>query len=170
MKNECLSVVDEYDRVVGTRLRGEIHALGLRHRAVHILVFRTDDEMFLQKRSMTKDINPGLWDTAAAGHVDAGETYDSCAMRELDEELGISLANTPELLFKLPASAETGMEFVHVYRVFHPGPFQLNEEEIDGGRWIALEEFDAWLDGGGKDVTNTLKAIWREFRKTRHER
>lgn len=164
MNNERLSVVDELDRVLETRLRGEVHALGLRHRAVHILVFNNETEMFIQKRAMTKDINPGLWDTAAAGHVDAGESYADCAIRELKEELGVAVAQTPERLFKLPAGPETGMEFVEVYRLVHPGPFQLAKDEIDEGRWIALDEFDAWLDNGAQDVTTTLKAIWREFR------
>ena len=63
MNNELLSVVDENDRVIDTRPRYEIHAKGLRHRAVHILVFNQQDVLFLQKRSMKKDLNKGLWDT-----------------------------------------------------------------------------------------------------------
>ena len=90
MNTELLSVVDENDCIIDTCPRHIIHATGLRHRAVHILVFNEQGQLFLQKRSMKKDLNGGLWDTSAAGHVDAGEDYDVSAVREIEEELGIS--------------------------------------------------------------------------------
>ena len=71
--DELLYEVDEHDAIIGPRTRGELHRLKLRHRAVHILLFNRRGEVFLQKRSASKDINPGLWDTSAAGHVDFGE-------------------------------------------------------------------------------------------------
>ncbi len=83
MENERLYEVDEHDRVVNARSRGDLHRLGLRHRAVHILVCNHKGDVFLQKRAMSKDINPGLWDTSAAGHVDFGESYVDSARREL---------------------------------------------------------------------------------------
>ena len=91
---ELLAIVDEDDEVVGSKTRREIHQAGLRHRAVHILVFNTQGHVCLQKRSMTKDVNPGAWDTSSAGHVDFGETYETAAKRELEEELGISHRTT----------------------------------------------------------------------------
>ena len=95
MLDELLTEVDSEDRVIGPRARGEIHRLGLRHRSVHILVFNPRGELFLQQRAASKDINPGLWDTSAAGHVDHGESYDACARRELREELGIEAPTCP---------------------------------------------------------------------------
>lgn len=89
VSQELLDVVDIDDRVIDVKTRGEIHALSLMHRAVHILVFNAAGELFIQKRSMSKDENPGQWDTSAAGHVDSGEIYRQCAIRELREELGI---------------------------------------------------------------------------------
>ena len=88
VSQELLDVVDFEDRVTGVKMRGEVHAQGLMHRAVHVLVFNSAGQLFLQKRSMTKDESPGQWDTSAAGHVDSGETYLECAVRELAEELG----------------------------------------------------------------------------------
>ena len=102
MYQEYLAVVDAHDQIIDQRPRGEIHANGLRHRAVHILVFNSRGWLFLQKRSMQKDLNKGLWDTSAAGHVDAGESYDACAVRELAEELGVTAI--PDFLFKLDAT------------------------------------------------------------------
>ena len=80
MHNELLSVVDENDCIIDSCPRHEIHAQGLRHRAIHILVFNDDGQLFLQKRSMKKDLNKGLWDTSVAGHVDEGEPYHPCAL------------------------------------------------------------------------------------------
>jgi isopentenyldiphosphate isomerase len=89
VSQELLDVVDANDRVTGVRTRGEVHSLGLMHRSVHILIFNSKGEMFIQKRSMTKDNNPGLWDSSAADHLDCGEDYLDCATRELAEELGV---------------------------------------------------------------------------------
>src|SRR5512137_895073 len=100
MAEEIFDVVNERDEVVGRNTRAEVHRLGLMHRAVHILVFNRRGEIFLQKRSMLKDRQPGLWDSSASGHVDSGEDYDACAVRELREEIGLQLDVAPERLFK----------------------------------------------------------------------
>ncbi len=73
--------------------RSEVHARGLRHRAVHVLVFNSRGEIFLQKRSMKKDRQPGVWDSSCSGHVDAGENYEATAVRELREELGLDITS-----------------------------------------------------------------------------
>ena len=70
--------MDANDTVIDVMSRGEVHQLGLMHRSVHILVFNSADELFIQKRSMSKDSNPGLWDSSAAGHLDSGEDYLHC--------------------------------------------------------------------------------------------
>ncbi|SVE63201.1 uncharacterized protein METZ01_LOCUS516055, partial [marine metagenome] len=75
--------------VIGQQPRSVVHAKGLWHRAAHVLVFNTDGKVFLQLRSMSKDNNPGVWDSACSGHVDAGETYTKAAERELMEEIGL---------------------------------------------------------------------------------
>jgi isopentenyldiphosphate isomerase len=143
MNTELLAVVDENDYVIASCPRHIIHARGLRHRAVHILVFNGEDQLFLQKRSVNKDLNAGLWDTSAAGHVDADEDYDSCAIREAEEELGINAGDTLEPLFKLAATEAIGMEFIQVYRCLHNGPFILAPEEIDEGNWFSMTELSA---------------------------
>ena len=96
--DEFFDVVDGRDTVVGRAARREVHARGLLHRAVHILVFDGAGRVFLQKRSMKKDIAPGLWDSSCSGHVDAGENYDAAAVRELAEELGLRIVSVPERL------------------------------------------------------------------------
>src|SRR5882762_7896662 len=106
MAEEIFDVVNERDEVIGKRPRSEVHRLGLMHRATHGLVFNKRGQVFLQKRSMNKDRQPGLWDSSASGHVDSGEDYDTCVVRELREEIGLQVAQVPHRLFKLAASAE----------------------------------------------------------------
>jgi isopentenyldiphosphate isomerase len=95
MPEEIFDVVNERDEVIDARPRREVHRLGLKHRAIHVLVFNARGETFLQKRSMTKDREPGKWDSSSSGHVDSGEDYDACAVRELREEIGLTAAQAP---------------------------------------------------------------------------
>jgi isopentenyldiphosphate isomerase len=163
MHTEYLDVVDEQDHVVEQRPRAEIHATGLRHRAIHILVFNDRNQLFLQKRSMKKDLKKGLWDTSAAGHVDAGENYERCAPRELSEELGVRAEL--ESLFKLSPSADLGMEFIQVYRCLHNGPFIIAEDEIDEGAWLDFEQVNQWVDNNDGRLTETFRIIWLNYRQ-----
>jgi isopentenyldiphosphate isomerase len=161
---EWLDEVDASDHIVGRHLRSEIHRLGLRHRSTHILVFDRKGRVFLQRRSMNKDIHGGFWDTSAAGHVDPGESYDQCAMRELFEELGVApQAAELQFLFRMTADETTGWEFVQVYRVTCDGRLLLNPAEIDDGRWLWPEQIDAWDETLGP-LTNTFRCIWKRFR------
>ena len=165
MNTELLSVVDENDHVIKTLPRDEIHASGLRHRAVHILVFNQLGELFLQKRSMKKDLNKGLWDTSAAGHVDVGEGYTVSAIRETEEELGISIGDTLQALYKLSPTKKTGMEFIQVYQCVHNGPFILNAEEIDEGVWISVNEISKRVEDDDPTLTETFKVIWFQYQE-----
>ena len=130
MPEEIFDVVNERDEVVGRQTRREVHRLGLMHRAVHVLVFNSRGQVFLQKRSMTKDRQPGLWDSSASGHLDCGESYDACAVRELREEIGLELSAPPQRLFKLPASEQTDQEHGWVYRCEAEGPFTLHWKQF----------------------------------------
>src|SRR5579864_5428492 len=117
MAEEIFDIVNERDEVIGQAPRKEVHARGLWHRAVHVLVFNAHGDVFLQKRSMLKDTAKGKWDSSSSGHLDTGEDYDTCAVRELREEIGLIVDRVPSRLFKIDACNETGQEFVWVYRM-----------------------------------------------------
>src|SRR5688572_24288242 len=106
MNDEIFDIVNEKDEVIGQLPRREVHRQGLRHRAVHVLVFNARGEVFLQKRSMTKDNFPGTWDSSAAGHLDTGEAYDACALREVKEELGFTMPCVPSRILRVEACEE----------------------------------------------------------------
>lgn len=163
MNEEIFDVVNERDEVVGAAPRGEVHRRALRHRAAHVLVFNARGEVFLQRRSPAKDCFPGAWDTSAAGHLDRGEDYDACAVREVREELGVALAAPPRRLFKLEARPETGWEFCWVYRAEAEGPFTLHPEEISEGGWFSPERVTAWLAERPGDFAGAVPLIWREY-------
>jgi isopentenyldiphosphate isomerase len=157
---EIFDIVNERDEVIGRRTRGEVHRLGFMHRAVHVLVFNSRGQVFLQKRSMKKDRQPGLWDSSASGHVDAGEDYDVCAVRELGEELGLMVPAPPRKLFKVPASAETDQEHVWVYRCEAEGPFVLHPDEIERGAWFAPADVTRWMAERPEDFATALLLLW----------
>ncbi len=163
MGEEIFDVVNENDEVIGRNNRREVHRLGLTHRAVHVLVFNSRGQVFLQKRSMKKDGDPGLWDSSASGHVDSGEDYDTCGGRELAEEIGLRPAKAPERLFKLAACAETHQEHTWVYRCESDGPFELNLEELERGDWFTPEEVTQWMAQRPQEFASALRAIWNHL-------
>jgi Isopentenyldiphosphate isomerase len=163
MAEEIFDVVNERDEVVDRRPRSEVHRFGLLHRAVHILVFNSRGEVFLQKRSMKKDRHPGVWDSSASGHVDSGEHYDATAVRELQEEIGLRVSGTLKPLFKINACDETDQEFVWVYRCEAEGPFQLNADEIERGDWFAPGKITSWIAEQPEDFAPAFAFIWSKL-------
>lgn len=141
-QDEMFDVVDAEDRVIGRAARGEVHRRGLMHRSVHVFLFNSRGELFLQKRAATKDTFPRCHDSSASGHLDAGESYAACAARELEEELGLTPADAPALtpLFKVPACPETGWEHVMFYTCQTDAAPRPNPREIESGRFFTLAE------------------------------
>ena len=163
MSQEIFDVVNESDEVIGRATRAEVHERGLMHRAIHVLVFNSRGQVFLQKRSLRKDRQPGLWDSSASGHLDSGEDYHACAMRELREEIGLELSAPPQRQFKLAACAETDQEHVWVYRCKAEGPFELNLDEIQAGGWFAPDEVSRWMAERPEEFAGALKVIWEKL-------
>ena len=163
MPEDIFDVVNERDEVIDRKPRSEVHRLGLLHRAVHVLVFNSRGQIFLQKRSMKKDRQPGVWDSSASGHVDSGEDYDTTAVREVREEIGLRLDKVPKRLFKIPACEETDQEFVWVYRTESEGPFELHPDEIDAGDWFAPQEVTRWMAERPEEFASALLFIWKKI-------
>jgi isopentenyldiphosphate isomerase len=166
MTEEIFDVVNERDEVIDRKPRGEVHRLGLLHRAVHMLVFNSHGEIFLQKRSMTKDREPGKWDSSASGHVGSGEDYDACVVRELREEINLRLSSPPKQLFKIAACPETDAEFVWVYRCEAGGPFQLHPDEIEYGGWFAPGKVTRLVAERPQDFAGAFVLIWKKYLTT----
>jgi len=142
-----------------------VHQTGLNHRAVHVFVFNSRGEVFLQKRSTTKDTFPGRWDSSASGHLDCGEDYDACALRELREEIGLTPGQAPRRVLKVNACIATGQEFVWLYDCTSDGPFVLHPEEIEKGDWFAPARVTSWVEQRPKDFAPAFVLLWREYFK-----
>ncbi len=165
---EIFDVVDAEDRPVSTATRHIVHTEKLRHRAVHIFVFNRLGEIFLQKRSRWKDVHPLKWDSSAAGHVNAGDDYEVTASREIEEELGVRADLREEA--RIGACAETGMEFVRLYRAAHDGPFLLPPSEIDCGGWFTCGQVEQWTEARPGDFATGFLKCWNAFRAGEAER
>ena len=161
VQDEIYDVVDKMDQVIGQATRREIHQRNLLHRSIHILVFNSQNKVFLQKRSMAKDENPGLWDTSSAGHVDSGETYDDCAHRELWEELGINAILKP--LDKIEACQETYQEHVEVYTCRTNSAIKINLDEISEGKYFDLRILESEVQKNPEQFTSSFKLILKNY-------
>jgi 16S rRNA (adenine1518-N6/adenine1519-N6)-dimethyltransferase len=161
--NERFPVVDPHDRILRYARRSDVHGNNLRHRAVHILIFDQAGDVYLQQRSRWKDRHPLKWDSSAAGHVEAEESYEETARRELKEELGI---NVPlQKLLKLPASARTEQEFVWLYRGEIRGSPIVNRSEIETGAFFPPAIIDGWVASRPEDFAPGFVECWKAYRE-----
>ncbi len=164
--DELFDVVDEHDHVIGQKPRAEVHARDLRHRAVHVFAFTPQGDLVLQKRSHLKDTCPGLWDSSAAGHLDVGESYADCAIRELGEELGLArTASPPQRVARFAAGPETAWEFVELFTVTaDPRRLRFPAAEIEAVTAFPPAEIDAWLTVRPQDFAPGFRRCWQEWR------
>jgi isopentenyldiphosphate isomerase len=141
LADEEVDVVDAEDRVIGRATRAEMRARRLRHRAAYILVFNSRGELFVHRRTAGKDVYPSTWDVAIGGVVEAGESYERAAERELGEEIGLHGAALDRVADLRYADRETRING-RVFRCTYDGPLRLQAEEIVAGEWLAPEEVE----------------------------
>jgi isopentenyldiphosphate isomerase len=145
---ELFDLVDENDVVIGAAGRSECHGdPALIHRAVHVLVFRSDGSLFLQRRSEEKEIQPGKWDTSVGGHLASGESYIEAACRETREELGFEPV-TLTYLFSFKVRNNVESENIKTYFSLHDGLITTHPGEIAEGRFWTLSEISKYLGSG----------------------
>ena len=136
--DEIVAIVDEHNNVVGSAPRREMRAKRLPHRSTYILVFNSQGELFVQKRTMTKDVFPGYYDPATGGVVLAGESYEESAQRELAEELGV--CDVPlTWLFDFYFADERTAVWGGVFSCTYDGNMVLQEEEVESGMFMPID-------------------------------
>lgn len=136
---EMFPLVDEQGNITGAATRGECHnGSKLLHPVVHLHVFNSQGELYLQKRPDWKDIQPGKWDTSVGGHVDLGESVEMALRREVREELGIT-EFTPESVTHYIFESSRERELVFVHKTTYDGEI-CPSDELDGGRFWTIAE------------------------------
>ena len=160
-QEERFPLVDEEGRVIGSATRGECHnGSKLLHPVVHLHVFNSHGEVYLQKRPEWKDIQPGKWDTSVGGHTDYGETPELALTREVSEELGIT-EFTPERVGMYVFESRRERELVYVHRMVYDGEINPSKDELDGGRFWTLEEIRAAI--GQQILTPNFESEFQRF-------
>jgi isopentenyldiphosphate isomerase len=164
--DEIFDVVDELDRVISSAPRSEVHRRKLRHRAVHVLVFNSRAELFVQKRVATKDTFPGCFDSSASGHVNSGEDYDSCARRETQEEIGLLVpAEQFSRCFNIEACEQTGWEFVWAYKVVTDQVPRINLDELESGNFWTPRHIRSLIVANPQHFAPAFALIFTEFER-----
>lgn len=165
-KEEQFPIVDENGRILGSIPRGEAHGGSMAlHPVVHLHLFNSSGELYLQKRPAWKDIQPGRWDTATGGHVGLGENVAQALAREVREELGVTDFQA-ECLGSYVFESNRERELVYVNKTVYDGPVTPNADELDGGRFWTADEIAANM---GKGVfTPNFESEYMKFFGCRH--
>ncbi len=146
-KQEIFPIVDEDGNIINSATRGECHSGSmLLHPVIHLHVFNSKGELYLQKRPEWKDVQPGKWDTSVGGHVDLGESIEIALKREAVEELGIT-DFIPQQLAHYIFESTREREMVFTHKTVYDGVISPSDE-LDGGRFWSIKEIKANIGKG----------------------
>ena len=159
--NELFPIVDSEGNVMGKILRGAAHdGCKVLHPVIHLHLFNSKGELYMQRRPDWKTIQPGKWDTACGGHISYGETIEQAFRREVMEELGISLPN-PIPLGHYIFESKVERELVYAFKAVYDGAVNPSADELDGGRFWSIQEIK---DALGKSIlTPNFESEFRRF-------
>ncbi|MBN1559601.1 NUDIX domain-containing protein [candidate division KSB1 bacterium] len=146
--DEWFDIVTPQGKVVGKAPRSLCHGNpNLLHPVVHVHVFNSKGELWLQKRAATKEIEPGKWGTSVGGHVASGEKISDALLREVKEELGVDMMPN-EPLYNYIMRNDIESELVYTFRGIHNGPFKWPADEIQEGKFWHIREIRKNLGKG----------------------
>jgi isopentenyldiphosphate isomerase len=162
-----IQIVDEHDKPLRAATKQEAWEQGLWHRVVRVMCEDGQGNVLLQHRSATKDIYPNCWDNSAAGHVDAGEDYETAVHREIAEELGISDLTLQEIGRYTDEHIWKGLQmkcFVRVYKATIAGLPQTTEpDKIDDLRWFTIADVKKLVADHPDQVTDGLQQVVERY-------
>ncbi|OGM30403.1 hypothetical protein A3D84_05725 [Candidatus Woesebacteria bacterium RIFCSPHIGHO2_02_FULL_42_20] len=155
-QEELFVLVDKNDKVIGRATRRECHSDPTKiHQAVHVIIENNEGEIFLQRRSLTKDSAPGWYVTSASGHVTFGLTPREASIKEIIEELGVNIK--PKFVGRYIFRDKNETEMIEVFKAESEGPFKLDPVETSGGNFFTPESINKAIKNG--DLRLTERAI-----------
>lgn len=145
---EMLPVVEANGMVIGRMTRSYAHSGNkLLHPVVHLHIITREGKLLLQKRSMSKDLLPGYWDTAVGGHIGYGEYIREALFRESSEELGLTDYN-PIYLRSYVFESEVEKELVNVFACVGSFKIRPDADEVEEVRYWSMDEIESSLGKG----------------------
>ncbi len=166
IKKELLYWVDDNDIVQGTLERHEIFERGFNRRVVDIIVYDRTGHILLQQRSAKKKTSPLLWVHAVGGHVDSGESYLEAAVREVEEEIGVTVEPAQlHFIGRIIPSVRGHPEFVQVYGLIldQTNPLTPNPDEVEKLLWADVPSLNAWRNDTPADFGFGFRNLWEIF-------
>lgn len=164
---ERLTLVDENDQPIAVGDRKEAWAKGYYTRNIRIVLRDENGRVLSQKRSIKKDLYPGMWTVAAGGHVDEGETWDEAAQREMKEEIGVStsLRRIGDFSFKNDEGNKKVRQIIRVYEGVIDGSaqFTLEEDEVEATEWYGLDELKVSMQQTPDTFTPSFREVIERF-------
>lgn len=146
-EKELLEVVTEDGIPTGKILtRRKVHEKNLLHNEIVVYVINDKNQLLLQKRAASKKSSPNCWGSSCAGHVDVSETLEEAALRELSEELGITIKEEELkiLIYKKLVLRQNSNSNVRTWYYIKTdldiSDFTIQKEELSEIRWFSLDE------------------------------
>ncbi|MBO6195657.1 MAG: NUDIX domain-containing protein [Bacilli bacterium] len=152
---EFIDIVDENDNLTGEiKDRDFVHNNNLYHRHVSCFILNKNGEVLLQRRSMTKKKNPGIW-SKTGGHVDAGETLINALKREVKEEIGLEMDdNNIFFMNKFKSSNPNYFSYGYIYITDNKiSDFNLQLDEVDKVEYFKIEDLENEKRNNNKNFT-----------------
>lgn len=159
--------LDSHLQIVGETTIPEARENGWPRMIARVFVKGTDGRILLQRRSDDGPIFPGLWDLAAAGHVDVGENYETAAAREMKEEIGITAPLT-RVIEGMRTITETDNVVSNVYTALVPPDtnFDFDLKEVAEVKWVTVAELDTLVRNEPEQCMFEFVRMWRLYRDT----
>ncbi|MBF4695565.1 isopentenyl-diphosphate Delta-isomerase [Fusibacter ferrireducens] len=165
-ESEMIIKVDENDNVLGAIEKMEAHYKGVLHRAFSILVFNSNKQLLLQRRSLSKYHTPGLWTNTCCSHPRFGERTEDAVNRRLQEEMGFQCELSERFDFIYKTMFETDLheyEFDHVFIGYYDGDVAINLDEVAEYKWLDLDAIKLDIEKSPEQYTFWFKHLLALF-------